>query len=126
MAEGKWVSYLRVSTGRQGSNGSGLETHRAAVAHRRATGVPSPRAIGNAALAEPGRHVIAGCRRKSSGSLAVAFNLYCPRKRLPPRALVRICRMLFSGCLAKARLRPLGPLGELHFSHPLMLQLEHG
>ena len=75
MAEGKWVSYLRVSTGRQGRSGSGLEAHRAAVAHRRATGVPPPRSR-HAALVEPGRHVIAGCRRKSSGSLAVAHAVH--------------------------------------------------
>src|SRR6476619_5508780 len=29
--------------------------------------------------------------------------------------------MLFSGCLAKPRLRAARTLGELHFSHPLML-----
>jgi hypothetical protein len=31
MAEGKWVSYLRVSTGRQGQGGLGIEAQRKAV-----------------------------------------------------------------------------------------------
>jgi DNA invertase Pin-like site-specific DNA recombinase len=32
LAEGKWISYLRVSTDRQGRSGLGLEAHRTAVA----------------------------------------------------------------------------------------------
>ena len=32
MAEGKWISYLRVSTDRQSKSGLGLEAQRSAVA----------------------------------------------------------------------------------------------
>ena len=32
MAEGKWISYLRVSTDRQGKSGLGIEAQRSAVA----------------------------------------------------------------------------------------------
>jgi DNA invertase Pin-like site-specific DNA recombinase len=32
MAEGKWISYLRISTDRQGRSGLGLEAQRTAVA----------------------------------------------------------------------------------------------
>ena len=31
MAEGKWISYLRVSTDRQGKSGLGIEAQRSAV-----------------------------------------------------------------------------------------------
>jgi hypothetical protein len=31
MAQGKWISYLRVSTGRQGRSGLGLEAQHKAV-----------------------------------------------------------------------------------------------
>jgi DNA invertase Pin-like site-specific DNA recombinase len=31
MVQAKWISYLRVSTGKQGHNGLGIEAQRAAV-----------------------------------------------------------------------------------------------
>ena len=77
MAEGKFPPCeLAHRTAREQRLGFGSTPccSRSSPSYKRAVAARSR----NAALVEPGRHVIAGCRRKSSGSLAVA-NIYCSR-----------------------------------------------